>query len=115
MLPTLAELVASMEASEEAVNNTASSIRDLTDETINFSEEGSEVLTAAELSQARSYANMQDKLAVAAAEAEHAALKIAEAAKKAAEETQREVDRANASWAGFMLKQDEIMHENGRE
>ena len=59
LLPTLAELVVSMEASEQAVNNTASSIRDLTDETINFSEEGSEVLTAAELSQARSYANMQ--------------------------------------------------------
>ena len=73
MLPTLNELIATMEETETSVTRVETAIRGLTDEAINFSEEGSEAITAAELSQARSYANLQKKLAALAEEAEDSA------------------------------------------
>ena len=94
-LPTLDELVSSMEANETAADNTAASVRDLTDDVIDFSEEGSEVLTAAELSQARSYANIQAKADETAAKAE-----------ELADRTIAATDRINASWERFVTDQD---------
>ena len=116
MLPTLDELIASMEESEEATDDTAESVRDLTSDTISFSEEGSEALTEAELSQGRSYDNLKEKTDAAALAATDAADEIAAAAKKAADETKAETDRMISSWDAYTLKQDETiiaMKDNG--
>ena len=106
MLPTLDELIATMAEAETATDDTASSIRDLTTDTISFSEEGSEALTRAELSQGRSYENIQAKAEETALKAEELATRQAEAAEKAADATQAAADRINSSWDSFIVKQD---------
>ena len=113
MLPTLDELIATMAEAETATDDTAESVRDLTSDTISFSEEGSEALTAAELSQARSYENIQAKAEETALKAEELATRQAEAAQKAADATQAAADRINSSWDGFITKQDENDHSDG--
>ena len=97
MLPTLDELIATMAEAETATDDTATSVRDLTSDTISFSEEGSEALTAAELSQARSYANIQAK-------AEEAAEAQKTAAQEVADANEQAVDRINSSWDSFIVQ-----------
>ena len=109
VIPTLDELIASMEETEEATDEVTTATRDLTDEVINFSEEGSEALTEAELSQGRSYANIQEKAERSAEAQKLAAEEIAEAVAEAADATQRETDRINGSWDGFIVKQDAVV------
>ena len=106
MLPTLDELIATMAEAETATDDTATSVRGLTTDTISFSEEGSEALTQAELSQARSYENIQAKAEETALKAEELATRQAEAAEKAADAIQAGVDRINSSWDSFITKQD---------
>ena len=77
------------------VEEATAAVQDLTDEYINFSEEGTEALTAAELSQARSYANIQAKADETAAKAE-----------ELADRTIAATDRINASWERFVTDQD---------
>ena len=87
------------ETGGQATGEVETAVRDLTDEVINFSEEGSEALTAAELSQGRrSYANIKEQADAAAAKAEVLAApgRLADAAREAADAAEREVDRINS-------------------
>ena len=72
-------------AATEAIDGTAGSLRNLTTESISWSEEATVAITAAELSQARSYDNLQKKLAILAEAAEESAERQAKAAQKAAD------------------------------
>ena len=109
VLPTLDELIATMAEEEEATDNAALATTDFKGDVIAFSEEGSEALSEFELAQARSYDNYQLKMEETALKAEELATRTKEAAKKAADDTKLEVDRINASWDGFITKQDDTI------